>query len=295
MSVIGFVILHYGNVQVTQDCVASILQLHTEDDIRVVVVDNDTNKSVDERQELKDTVLLSSQVEVIQMQEKSGFSRANNEGYMYIRKMYNPDYIVMTNNDIVFEQKDFIDKIKLSYQKNQYTVLSPDIVSQKTGGHQSPIDTRKRRVWQVNYTIIMNWICLKFFWLVYPFIRRQFQTVQSMNDITVTYQEGIVPCGACIVFARDFIEHEEYALFPETEFYYEEYILHYRCKMLKYKIVFEPMAQVLHGDGLATKKSARDEKDRIRFIMAHTLSSAKVYKKLLNSGIILKQNSQRLQ
>lgn len=281
MSVIGFVILHYGNVQVTQDCVASILQLHTEDDIRVVVVDNDTNKSVDERQELKDTVLLSSQVEVIQMQEKSGFSRANNEGYMYIRKMYNPDYIVMTNNDIVFTQVDFIDKIKLSYVNCRYAVLSPDVISRESGEHQSPIGMIERKLWQTNYTIAMNWICLRLFPLVYPFIKSRFQGVKNTDCETKTYLEDIVPCGACIVFSRLFIALEESAFYPETEFYYEEYILHYRCKVLKYKIVFDPALNVIHGDGVATKKSIEDEKRRVKFVMENMLRSAKIYKEFL--------------
>ena len=104
MGVISFVILHYGNVQVTKECVDSILQLHTEDDIHIVVVDNDTNKSDEERQVLKQEVLVDSRIEVLEIKEKSGFSKANNEGYAYTRRLHNPDYVIMTNNDIVFEQ-----------------------------------------------------------------------------------------------------------------------------------------------------------------------------------------------
>ncbi len=40
-----------------------------------------------------------------------GFSRANNKGYRYAVEKYNPDFIVMTNNDIIFKQREFIDKI----------------------------------------------------------------------------------------------------------------------------------------------------------------------------------------
>ena len=144
MSVIGFVILHYGNVQVTKECVDSILQLHTEDDIHVVVVDNDTNKSAEERQELKNAVLSDQQVEVIQIKEKSGFSRANNEGYAYLRERYNPDYMIVTNNDITFEQKDFIERLKDLYEECPYEVLGPDIVNRENGIHQSPIDVSGR-------------------------------------------------------------------------------------------------------------------------------------------------------
>lgn len=284
MSVISFVILHYGNVQVTKECVNSILQLHTEDDIHIVVVDNDTNKSDEERQVLKQEVLVDSRIEVLEIKEKSGFSKANNEGYAYTRRLHKPDYVIMTNNDIVFEQKGFIAKMKESYLKNSYAVLSPDIVSRENGQHQSPIDTRVRKMWQVNYTIVMNKLCLVFFGLVYPLIKRQLQKSNIEVSPQLIYQEAIVPCGACIVFSRDYIMHEEKAFYPETEFYYEEYILHYRCKMLEYKIIFEPMLQVLHGDGVATKKRTFDERKRIRFMMENTLQSAKLYREYVKSN-----------
>lgn len=285
MSVISFVILHYGNIEVTKSCVDSILQLDTKDDVHIVVVDNDTHKTVKERQKLKDEFMTKSEVEVIQIQEKSGFSRANNIGYAYTKKMHDPDYVVMANNDIVFYKRNFINDIKLSYDGCDYAVLNPDIISKETGNHQSPIDIRGRTKFQVYYTIILNYICLHFFEQVYPLIRGSFQNIQRENKLSNMFREDVVPCGACIVFSRDFILNEEQALFPETDFYYEEYILHYRCKKSGYKIVYDPRVIVLHGDGIATKKSTGEEKKKARFIMENTLRSAKIYKCYMDSKI----------
>lgn len=283
MSVIGFVILHYGNVQVTKECVDSILQLHTEDDIHVVVVDNDTNKSAEERQVLKDTVMLGSQVEVIQMQEKSGFSRANNEGYMHVREMYSPDYMIVTNNDIVFEQKDFIKRLKDIYEECPYEVLGPDIVNRENGQHQSPIDVKGRSLQQVNYTIWMNAICLKLFPVAYPFLRMNYNRSKAHSSIELIKerQNDVVPCGACIIVSKNFISKENVIFTPETNFYYEEYILHERCRRKGYRILFSPEIQVIHGDGIATKGKTEDEKERMRFTMEETLKSAQIYKELI--------------
>lgn len=283
MSVIGFVILHYGNVQVTKECIDSILQLHTEDDIHVVVVDNDTNKSAEERQKLKDTVVISSMVEVIQMQEKSGFSRANNEGYMYIKEMYNPDYIVMANNDIVFAQKDFVKRLKDIYEECPYEVLGPDIVNRENGQHQSPIDVKGRSLQQVNYTIWMNAICLKLFPIVYPFLQMNYNRSKEHSSIELIKerQSDIVPCGACIIVSGNFINKENVMFTPETNFYYEEYILHERCRRNGYRILFSSEIQVIHGDGIATKGKTESEKKRMRFRMEETLEAAKLYRKIL--------------
>ncbi len=283
MSIISFVILHYGNVQVTKTCIDSILQLNTNDTIQIVIVDNDVNKTKEERQVLKEMFAAAPQVDVLQIEEKSGFSRANNRGYQYTKGKHNPDFIVMANNDIVFEQKGFIDDIKRSYEESKYAILSPDIVSCATGLHQSPIALTGRTKGEVNYTIAMNWMCLKTFPMVYPLIKGKFRNENVGNAEVPSYQEDVVPCGACIIFSRNFIDCEEYALYPETEFYYEEYILHHRCQRANYKIVLDPALQVMHGDGVATKKSTGDEKRKAKFIMENTLRSVKIYKDLLNS------------
>lgn len=283
MSVISFVILHYGNVQVTKECVDSILQLHTEDDIHIVVVDNDTNKSDEERQVLKQEVLVDSRIEVFEIKEKSGFSKANNEGYAYTRRLHNPDYVIMTNNDIVFEQKDFLAKMKESYLKNSYAVLSPDIVSRENGQHQSPIAGHGRSIFQVNYTIWMNAICLQMYSLVYPLLLWNYNKNKNKDagQQSLVQQENIVPCGACIIASQKFVEHEPKMFVPETNFYYEEYILHERCKRNGYKIVFSPELQVIHGDGVATKENKINEKKRLKFIMNETMKAARVYKAVL--------------
>ena len=283
MSVIGFVILHYGNVQVTKECVDSILQLHTEDDIHVVVVDNDTNKSAEERQELKYAVLSDQQVELIQIKEKSGFSRANNEGYAYLREMYNPDYMIVTNNDITFEQKDFIERLKGIYEECPYEVLGPDIVNRENGQHQSPIDVSGRSLQQVNYTIRMNAICLKLFPIVYPFLQMNYNRAKAHGNIDAIKerQTSIVPCGACLIVSKNFISNENVMFTPETNFYYEEYILHERCRRSGYRILFSPEVQVIHGDGIATKGKTDSEKKRMKFVMEETLKSARKYRSLI--------------
>ena len=283
MSVISFVILHYGNVQVTKACVDSILQLHTEDDVHVIVVDNDTNKSLEERQLLKDTVVKTPQIEVVQMLEQSGFSRANNEGYMYTRKMHNPDYVIIANNDIMFEQKDFIKRIQDLYNECFYEILSPDIMDRDSGQHQSPIDVTGRSLKQVQYTIWMNTICLKLYSLMYPLLQMNYNRMKknSIVEQKSERQSEIVPCGACLILSKNFIEKEAVVFTPETNFYYEEYILHERCQRNGYRILYAPEVQVIHGDGMATKEKEKNEKKRIRFVMEETVKSAKIYKELM--------------
>lgn len=283
MNTIVFLILHYGDIAVTKSCTDSILQLNTEDNIRIVIVDNDYKKSEAERKQLDNQYADSSIVKIIKMTENVGFSRANNEGYLYAKKHYQPDYIIVTNNDIVFEQKDFIEKIKFDYEQYEYAVLGPDILGYDDGKHQSPIDVQGRTLKQVDYTIWMNKVCLAMFSLVYPLLKWNFgRQKEAQSNTNVGYCEGIVPSGACIVLSSLFIDKESKVFAPETMFYYEEYILHERCRQKGHKIVFEPNVYVVHGDSVATKHKTGNQRERIRFVMKNTLESARVYRDMLS-------------
>ena len=137
MQTISFVILHYGNVKVTKACVESIQRLQTTDTIHIIVVDNDWNKSKEERSLLRQSI---GGIEVVEMMDDVGFSKANNAGYQYTREHHNPDYIIVANNDITFEQKAFLEILKQAYKETESDVIGPDVYSTAHKVHQSPID-----------------------------------------------------------------------------------------------------------------------------------------------------------
>ncbi|MBQ9983262.1 MAG: glycosyltransferase family 2 protein [Lachnospiraceae bacterium] len=282
MNKVSFVVLHFGDIKVTQKCIDSILQLDKQENISIVVVDNDYLKTSGEREELQRQYQEERNIEWVQIAEDIGFSKANNEGYRIAKEKYSPDYIVVTNNDIIFPQKDFIERVEMLYEVYPFEVLSPDVVSSDTGQHQSPIDVQGRSLRQVDYTIWMNRICLKLFPIMYPLLQRNYDRArnQNVNVALSERRDDVVPCGACLVVAGKFVT-EEKMFVPETHFYYEEYILHERCRRAGYRVVFEPSVQVLHGDGLATKGKNKTEKQKLRFVMEETVKAAKIYKTLL--------------
>ncbi len=287
MNTIVFLILHYGDITVTKSCTDSILQLNTGDKIQMVIVDNDYQKDEEEREKLNLQYKNVSNADIIRITENIGFSKANNIGYAFAKEHYHPNYMVVTNNDIIFTQNDFIERIKELQNESNYVVLGPDVIGRDDESHQSPIDMKGRTLAQVNYTIRMNTICLALFPIVYPLFIWKFQRQKSkQGNGHVEYCENVVPSGACIILSAFFIESESHVFSPETTFYYEEYILYEKCKQKGYKIVFSPNAQVLHGDAVATKNKTRNQRERLYFVMKNMLESAKIYRSiLLNSRI----------
>ena len=275
MKKYGFLILHYGDIDITMHCIDSIIQLKNSAEYIVVIVDNDTNKTNYEMliEKYNDT----NCVKVIRTGGGLGFSEANNYGYRYVLDKFNPEYLIVANNDIVFEQQDLPKLIESSYIEDRWDILSPDVIGADDGQHQSPIALRARKYSELRYTIFFNTICLVFLPIVFPVLNRKMKTY-GYREYIAKKTSNVVPCGACIVLSKHFLESEDKLFVPETKFYYEEYILHHRCKIKGYSIIYNPMIRVIHGDGKATKNKSVDEKKRLRFLMKNTLDSAKIYR-----------------
>lgn len=293
MKLISFVILHYGDIRVTDRCVQSILQMDQQERIRIVLVDNEIESSDEKRKNLKDKYNGYSHLYVIQVRENGGFSYANNIGYAYAREKLNSDFILVLNNDIEFLQKDFIERLENAYQNNPCHVLGPDIIHADTKEHQNPMDTRIRTKEEAEYTIRMNEFALKWYPILFPLLywRQKYVEIKTLKekrkkeDYYNKVQTGIVPFGACLIFTPRFVREEYKAFEPETRFYYEEYILALRCQRKGYETVYNPEMKILHESGVATKESYIYEKKRLAFMMMRITESCRVYLQYLGNKI----------
>ena len=287
MEIIDFVILHYGDAHVTDNCIRSIQKMNGQDRIRIVVVDNNIHQSAGQREKLCKRYKRFSHISVLTITEDGGFSYANNAGYRYARDKDRADWICIINNDVEFTQPEFPDLIEEIYRETGCHILSPDIIKKSDGEHQSPMDTRLRTSDEARYTVDMNARMLKIYGLAFPALylyqkrqdRKRVQKKKQNSEFYRKRQENIVPFGACLIFTPSFVKEEENAFEPETHFYYEEYLLTHRCERLRYTILYDPSVRVLHESGTATKRSLGSERRRMKFIMEETKKSADIYLK----------------
>ena len=281
--IVSFIILHYKDIKSTDACVRSILQMDGRDYIRIVIVDNDIRATEEERRKLAERYKKYSAIDVVSVRENGGFSYGNNQGYRFAKEKLKASFIIVTNNDIVFPQKNFLDLLMDCYRKNRCHVMGPDIVQQHTGIHQNPMAERVRTAEEAAYTIRMNRKALKYYSVLYPLlywkIRRQEKKERSSKDSGQcrSIQKNKVLFGACLIFTPDFVMKEDKAFWPETKFFYEEYILTQRCLKHGYTTVYEPGLQVLHESGAATRYSYRNERERLRFRMERMAEACEAY------------------
>ena len=267
---IVFLILHYGDHGVTETCVKSIKDMGLNAPHEFLIVDNDPNPGTWDYP----YVVKSGNV---------GFSAANNIGFAYAKNTLKATMVIACNNDLIFDASGFDESVLMSYEDGDAHVVGPDIEKVGTGEHQSPIDTKLRTPAEVRKTVFLNKAVLALYPLTYPFMRKYFN---GRTQIGVARRDellsDIVPCGACIVFTKKFVERESKLFEPETKFYYEEYILAKRCRDKGYKIVFDPRLHVMHVDAASTNSAYNSESARIKRKMKNIVESCEVYLKMFD-------------
>ena len=285
---ICFIILHYKKAQETTKCIDSILGMNDSDKMQILVVDNSIGD--ESGQAVGKRYRNYSNVHLLSIEETAGFSRANNIGYRYAVRNFNPDFVAIINDDIEFCQKDFARQLQKVYGQTHFGVLGPDVLHRSTGLHQSPINLRLRTEKEAKATIRKNQIALKLSGVLFPVINLMLEGMYADQGsrLGIDYDkrhENAVVLGACLIFSREFMDHCTDVFYPETEFFYEEYILKCRCERLGIKMIYDPAIKVWHEGGVSTWQSHEDRRKRVKFTLYHTMKGRLVYLDYRKKGV----------
>lgn len=175
-----------------------------------------------------------------------GFAKGNNLGAKYIRNHSGADYILFSNNDIIFEQECNLALMMMDFEKNpKVGIWGPNVIG-LDGKKQSP--QRFMSIWE-------RWIVPEFVWpLNYhvPFLKK----VGNPKELI----DSDIPCvvyrviGAFMaVRASAFFD---VGMFDENTFLYaEELILSERFAIAGYLAWYNPSICIVHEGGYTTKES----------------------------------------
>ena len=290
----AFIILHYKAFEITAACVDSILALENSDQAAVIVVDNASGNGSGEA--LLEKYKAVSNVKVLLRDSNDGYSRANNEGYALARELYDPDFVIVANNDVEFPQKDFLARIENIYHEYNYAVLGPDTLKTATGEHQNPVrrqpmslerieaelekDSKKLNnltalclAKQVKNAIIGEKLNEKIKQYVHRKSRGDFDPVEVYENVCIF--------GACQIFSKNYTSLREKLYYPETFFYYEEDIMARYCLNHGLKVMYHPGVQVYHLESASTAVAHSKLKQNMKFKLENKVAGGSVYRDML--------------
>ena len=285
----GFVILHYMAFDMTTKCVTNLLDRFGNYNIRIVIVDNASPNG--SGQKLMDYYNDNNLVSIIINHENLGFANGNNVGYRYVNEKFNPDYVVVMNNDVLINQDEFLDLVDFDYFNDDYSVLGPDIYCKEKEQHQNPAH---KKLFTLNELYNLEHYYSKlvkhpafYYWKdkiayskIVSKVKGRDQKVFAEN--VSAKDKNVVLHGACYVFSKNFISKKENCFCPRTFMYFEEDILAYECIRNNMKIVYDPELKVEHLEDVSTNLSFSSEFNKYKMKNFEFLKSVRVLIDMIN-------------
>lgn len=276
MKKIGFVLLHYNNIEVTREAVSYILKLNKEHaKISIVIVDNASpNESgVVIKEEYKN----NQDIQVILLDNNIGFSKGNNIGYNFLRNEGHYDFIIVMNTDVFIQDTEFLNKLLAI--KTDAQIIGPDILT-KTGNHQNPFRIKAmdnvtlRQLYDYNHVMAMIYrIPIVGSMVMTVLEAKSSRVVKANKNYSDIEMEDVVLHGSCIIYTKSWIEREKIAFLPITFMYVEEDILMEYVRKKGYHTLYSPFIHVLHKEDASLNGSFKSRLKK-RIFLADNMSAS---------------------
>lgn len=279
-----FVILHYKSIEDTDRCIQSVLQLHDASCARIVVLDNGSDNGTGELLQKKYTNC--SQIKIVISDKNLGFSKGNNLAYTIAKSEFHPDYMIVCNSDIIFEQKDTLDLIREISEETGFDVLGPDTYIPAVQFHANPLAQKAMTIAEIEHEIELNEDKLNDIRKACFSDKVQKRRIQLINwGRRILHKErsaapamkDVVLQGACYILGSEYIKKQDRIFYPMDSFYFEEYFVFQDCMIKHYKLVYDPRIQVIHNESASTKKDRSDLYERKKFKLTNLIASMKLY------------------
>ncbi len=299
-----FVILHYLAEEMTKECISCLENKFVNEDYKIVIVDNASPNG--SGTDLKNYYKEDDHCDIILHDKNDGFARGNNVGYRYAKEKYDPEFIIVMNNDVLIYDELFLKKIKEIYEETQYYILGPDIISKASGLHQNPVAIKginhedvynlinvfKRQLFFCKFPIVYYF--KKKFKIKYRIKKLLGKSVEENSECPEFKERVLNPIlhGACFIFSRDYIQKEENAFDSRTFLYHEEEILHTQCMKKNYLMLYDPSIKVYHLEDVSTdaslnlkkQKNIFDTAKKDRFLFENHLQSTEILINVLENN-----------
>ena len=184
---------------------------------------------------------------IVKSAENGGFAKGNNTGAAAAKELFDDEYIVFSNNDILFPEQLSLEKlISPIKNKGDVAVSGPRIVG-IDGKRQSPY--KKLDIWRMH---IIPYVL----WPVMIPINRLFRKENVFTDLDKRERSGYVyrVMGSFMVVSSE--SFFKAGMFDENTFLYgEEMILSERLESIAGRTFYVDECTIVHEHGATTEKS----------------------------------------
>ncbi len=257
---LGIVTINYLNWRDTVEMVKS-LQKQDFQSFHLVIVDNHSGNG--SFQKLSEFYSDNQQITLLETSENLGFAKANNLGINFLKKNYDLYKIFMINNDLLFQDDNYLSKLMHFKYKKNVGAIGTNILT-KTGVQQNPVFEQTNLVRVMHQSLYFN------LFFVFRLKNIFFNRFMKIPHNKVSHQRNIANSksefflhGSAILFTENYLKCSV-GFFPGTFLYFEENILKIIFDKLSLKMVFTPIAGLYHKEDQSSKIANQDNSFKIK-------------------------------
>ena len=277
-----FVILNYNLFNEVVNCINSIKNKCDTEKYHIIIIDNcSPNKS---GQKLSDYYVEDEKVIVKVLNNNLGFAKGNNVGIDLARKTFLPKYICCLNNDTLFIDDCFFQKLEECYNKTNASIIAPKVYLkdgniQPIIGYLRPISYYERALLYMEGNGYQGLIYkikqrLKEFYIIRAFY--QIIKNKSRNNFNPYIEyKNIILHGCCLIFTPIFFEKLN-GFNYKTFMFREEELLFLSLKINNLENVYYPKLEIKHLEDVSTDVTYKTNKEKEKFLRENQIKSLKI-------------------
>lgn len=255
---IDILVLNYNDAVTTTSFVNSVKDYSCVR--KILVVDNHSKDNSLEC--LK--VLENNKIIVVDSGANRGYGAGNNFGVRYLRNHYQSEYILLSNPDVIVEEKVLIELEKFLRHNNDYAIVAPFMLNAK-GVKQYNTAFRIPSKWEyiLSIDLLLSKIKGSFY---YKNIEKEKESVKDVGSVT----------GSMFLMRTE--DMLAYGMYDEKVFLYcEELILGMKMQEACKKIALLPNLTFIHNHSVSISKTYKSFVSKQRLFMNSKLHSIRHY------------------
>ena len=274
MKKTAIIIIDYKSAKKTIDYTEKLLHLLTDEMIKIFIVDNSCDDNnyrllTDGMIQFKFSSIFDTKINrvyksddekvfCIQMKKNDGFAKGNNMGFLFAKFIWDVDFILFSNNDIILPEKFSLQKLFSPFEHDALVAVTGPRVKGIDGRIQSPC----------KYVNIYDrwWIRQLLFPLGTLFKKTRYRLWLTSDGRIPDCREGRVYRVIGAFMLCDANKFEEAGMFDEGTFLYaEEPILAERLAGKGYYMYYCPDTEIIHEEsGIIGNAYEAKTKERYR-------------------------------
>lgn len=243
----------YGSDAEAARYLESLRKFQRQEKMKLLVVDNLVGGELPDLPSERDVTLVRSEKNL------GYFGGARSGLALYLREHPLPDWVIVSNVDLVIDDPQFLDKLAALHDRPHLGVVAPSIRSALTGRDQNPFLRTRPSVARMHAYkwMFRSWLVLNAYELATVAFHKLRSAARRRPEGSPSLREkrgGAIyaPHGSLLIFSSEYFRAGGDLDFPCFLFGEEVYVA--ECvRTLGLEVVYEPSLEVIHQEHKSTK------------------------------------------